>query len=71
MGSFDKFDHSELSFYLFYVTVESRSESSVQDLNTFRMKLSDVNKTIHSIQSGKNSLNEVIKNISSINNQVP
>ena len=34
------------------------------------VKLSDVNKTIHSIQSGKNSLSYVIKNISSINKKV-
>lgn len=51
-------------------SVESRSQSSVQDLNSFMVKLSDVNKTIHSIQNGKNSLNDVIKNISSINSQI-
>lgn len=51
-------------------SVESRSETSVQDLNTFTVQLSEVNKTIHGIKNGKNSLNEVIKNISSINEKI-
>ena len=39
-------------------------------MNKFIVQLSDVNKTVQGIKVGKNSLTEVIKNISAINEKV-